>query len=148
MNLLNCKSLAFPTIGLALGLAVLGCSQENALESRMKEFAYTVDALADELAPRLEQARLTPKAERRNAQADAVSRMEAERGGDGDRPDPGTVGAIAADAAAKIQSMKSQGLDGDLQALLLEKLDAKGSISAEIMEEFKTTLTSKLSTQP
>ncbi|MEZ6080799.1 MAG: hypothetical protein R3C56_35540 [Pirellulaceae bacterium] len=31
----------------------------------MKEFAYSVDGLADELAPRLEQARLSPKAERR-----------------------------------------------------------------------------------
>lgn len=132
MNRLSCNFLMFSMIGCALGLAALGCGQESALESRMKEFAYTVDALADELAPRLENARLSPKAERRNVQADAVSRMEADRGGDGDRPDPGTGAAIAADAAGKIRRMQSQGAEGDLQKLLLEKLEArKGNISAD-----------------
>ena len=111
----------------------------------MKEFAYTIDALADELTPRLETARLSPKVARPNAQADAVSRQEADRGGDGNRPDPGTVGAIAADAAGKIRRMQSQGSEGDLQALLLEKLEAKGSIKADIMEQFKSSLASDLS---
>jgi hypothetical protein len=55
------------------------------------------------------------------------------------------VGAIALDAAAKIQKMKSQGVEGDLQQMLLEKLDAKGNIKADIMSEFKSNLASNLS---
>ncbi len=131
-------------ISSAVCLAALGCGQESALESRMKEFAYSVDALADDLAPRLAQARLSPKTAARNARADAVSQMEAERGGDGDRPDPGTVEAIARDAAAKIQTMKSQGVEGDLPQLLLEKLESKVDIKEDIMAEFKSSLASKL----
>ena len=145
MNCFPSKLATMSMVAYALWLAPLGCSQQSALESRMKEFAYSVEGLADELAPRLEQARLSPKAERRNAQADAVSQIEAGRGGDGDRPDPGTVGAIALDAAAKIQKMKSQGIEGDLQQMLLEKLDANGKIKADIMSEFKSNLASNLS---
>lgn len=118
----------------------MGCSRESALDSRMKEFAYTIDSLADELAPRLEQARLKPKAKERE-----VPGIDVGRGGDGDRPDPGTAAAIATDAAGKIQKMKSQGVEGDLQQMLLEKLDANGKIKADIMSEFKSNLASNLS---
>ncbi len=118
----------------------MGCSRESALDRRMKEFAYTIDSLADELAPRLEQARLKPKAKERE-----VAEIDVGRGGDGDRPDPGTAAAIATDAAGKIQKMKSQGVEGDLQQMLLEKLDANGKIKADIMSEFKSNLASNLS---
>ncbi|MEZ6082302.1 MAG: hypothetical protein R3C56_43485 [Pirellulaceae bacterium] len=65
MNCFPSKLATMSMVAFALWLAPLGCSQQSALESRMKEFAYSVDGLADELAPRLEQARLSPKAERR-----------------------------------------------------------------------------------
>ena len=124
MNRLTCKLFTLSIVAFTLWLAALGCKRESALESRMKEFAYTIDSLADELAPRLEQARLKPKAEEHNA-----PEMDAGRGGDGDRPDPGKAAAIATDAAGKIQKMKSQGVEGDLQQMLLEKLDAKDGIA-------------------
>lgn len=139
MNCLTCKLFTLSMVACALWLSALGCSHESALDSRMQEFAYSIDSLADDIGPRLEQARLKPKAKERNA-----PEMDAGRGGDDDRPDPGTAEAIAVDAAGKIQKMKSQGVEGDLQQMLLEKLDAKGNIKADIMSEFKSKLASNL----
>jgi len=110
-NLLNCpRGFTCVLLGsLLIGLSALpGCGGESAMDARRKEFRYTPERLATEVIGRME---ITAQARQREPRVDgrtaAIQELEADRGGDGGRPNPNSIGAIVTDVVGKFRSMES-----------------------------------------
>ena len=108
----------FQYVALITCAFLCGCSGgENAIEQRAEEFRYAPQSLADELVPRLRQAAASYSSTiQQTKKGSEVASLEADRGGDGDRPNPNSLDAIVADTVSKLQSMDA---------------DATGTVSSE-----------------
>lgn len=112
----------------------------------MKEFQYTTDSLAEEIIGRLKNAATAQRraASDGNSRAEMVRQMEADRGGDGDRPDPNSLEAIVDDCASKIRHMESRGGGSEVGEALMEKISSTNALPADIRTRFVDLLSPKL----
>ena len=121
---------------LAIGLSLCGCGSVAPLDARWQEFAYPPETLAEEIIPRLQAARSQTASPVRNPRADEVAQMEADRGSDGDRPDPISVDAVVSDAAAKLRQMAK--ISGDKVGLeiLIDEIKSASGLEPSLRDEF------------
>ncbi|RCS43529.1 hypothetical protein DTL42_18710 [Bremerella cremea] len=141
--------LYFALLGCILGGS--GCEyQSTALNDRMADFQYSVDSLSQEMITRLKSAHIGParKKSSANSRASQVSQMEADRGGDGDRPDPNSVTAIAVDCAAKIKHMQSLKEDDGAVDAVLKQVNAATDIKEDVRKAFAESLQEELNENP
>lgn len=127
---------------------LLGCEyRSTALEDRMKDFQYSTETLGDEMVNRLKTAHVgtTRRSQAANSRAAKVSEMEADRGGDGDRPDPNSVDVIAADCAAKIRLIEEQGGGSGATDAIISQVESDNKIKQEVREAFVAALREELS---
>ncbi len=117
------------------------------MKRRMEEFRYTTDQLADELAPRL--VAMSRSGDSRSKGPDAVSQrmaeIEADRGGDGDRPDPNSLEAIVTDAVVKIRGIAGTGATEPVADDLIRVLADKPDVDKSAIEKFSQKVMEKLS---
>jgi hypothetical protein len=128
------------TVGLS------GCGGDDPMKRRMAEFRYTTDQLAEELVPRLAASKRS--ASRANTRVDEATRqmaeIEADRGGDGDRPDPNSLDAIVADVAVKLNGISSGQSSQALAEELVQLLTGKQGVDESVLSEFKSRLLTRL----
>lgn len=124
-----------------------GCGTEDPMKRRMEEFRYTTDQLADELTPRL--VAMGRSGDLPSKGPDAVSQrmaeIEADRGGDGDRPDPNSLGAIVTDAVVKIRGIAGTEATGPVADDLLRALSNKPGVDKDTLDKFSQQVREKLS---
>lgn len=124
-------------LSLVSACLVSGCGSESPLKDRQKEFSYTADTLAEELIGRLSTMNARkPRPQRANPKAEEVSRLEADRGTDGDRPDPNSMEALVADAVAKARNAEEFGAGEHVLEDVLEKISASEQVPADVKAEF------------
>lgn len=141
--------LFFAILGCILGGT--GCEyQSTALNDRMADFQYSVDSLSEEMIARLKSAHIGPPSKKSssNSRSSQVSQMEASRGGDGDRPDPDSVAAIASDCAAKIKHMQAERGNEDASDAILTKINAASEIKDNVRKAFADSLREELNENP
>lgn len=117
-------------------LFLCGCSRVDPLEARSQEFAYTAESLAEEIVSRLQMTQPKGAAPVSNPRADEVARMEADRGSDGDRPDPNSVEAIVLDTVAKLQQMARVSGEKFGYEVLVEELKANEQVDRTLRDDF------------
>lgn len=129
---------------LCVGLS--GCGSEDPMKLRMAEFQYTMEQLADELVPRLAASqRSTARANRRVDEASRqMAEIEADRGGDGDRPDPNSLDAIVTDVAVKLEGMSAGQNPQPMAEELFTLLAGKPDVDESVLSEFKSRLLKRL----
>lgn len=136
---------------LASLVGAIGCDYHStAINDRMKDFQYSADSLGNEMITRLKSAHIgdTRKKPAANSRSSQVSQREAERGGDGNRPDPNSVQAIAADCAAKIKHMQElSGSDHGAETIITQ-INGAAEIKENIREAFATSLREQLAADP
>lgn len=128
-------------------LGVIGCGyQSTALNDRMKDFQYSAESLGKEMVTRLKTAHIGEmrKKPSANSRSSKVSQMEADRGGDGNRPDPNSVQAIASDCAAKVRHVQSLGEGEGIAAAIIAQVNGASEIKEDIREAFATSLKEEL----
>ncbi len=132
-------------------LLVMGCDyQSTAINDRMKDFQYTSETLGQEMVTRLKSAHIgdTRKKPSANSRSSKVSQMESDRGGDGDRPDPNSVQAIASDCAAKVKQIEELGGEDGVAETVITQVSGAAEIKENIREAFATSLREELGVDP
>lgn len=106
------------------------------MEKRAEEFGYTTESLVEELVKRLQDSKSSAST-RTSARAERVAKQEADRGADPDRPNPDSISAIGADAAAKIHKIEDLRGQSDTLDQVIAEIKKAAPVSTTVKSEFE-----------
>ncbi|XZE21738.1 hypothetical protein SH449x_001643 [Pirellulaceae bacterium SH449] len=142
---MNIHKTLLPLLLLGLSFTAVSCDNQSALDKRMDEFRYTVDSLAETIAPRLALVgdKATSKTSTPGRGGEDIDAGRSSQPEDS-RPDPNSMESVVAEVITKFDNIDPKRNKMDMLKELVAKLQASGKVSEKTIQNFESAVTSTL----